>query len=262
MPVAKKMFNKIMRKVGKAIGDFDLISAGDRIAVGVSGGKDSYVLLHTLEALRQKAPLKFELVAINIDAGFPNYHTEQIENHLNQYQFDYCMATTAGYQIITEKLKPGSSYCSFCARLRRGALHSQAEKLGCNKIALGHHLDDFIETLLLNQFYGGTLSAMSAKMEASKSKHTIIRPLVYVEEATIKRYSDLLQFPIIHCACPAIATTNQKRVRMKQLISTLAMEIPEIRSSMIAAIGNVNAHNLLDCNFSQAKVKTSSHDYC
>ncbi len=260
MTTATKLFNRIKRQTGKAIGDFDLIEDGDRIAVGISGGKDSYVLLHALEALRRKAPIKFELIALNIDAGFPDYRKGQIEQHLQQHQFEYVMATTNSYQIITEKLKPGTSYCSFCARLRRGALHNHATKQGCNKIALGHHLDDFIETLLLNQFYGGTLAAMSAKMVAENSKHTVIRPLVYVEEATIKSYSDLMQFPIIHCSCPAVATSDQKRQRMKQLVSALATEIPEIRNSMIAAIGNINPHNLLDCSFMESKVKGSSRN--
>ncbi len=255
MTTASKLFNRIKRQTGKAIGDFNLIEAGDRIAVGVSGGKDSYVLVHILEALRKKAPIKFDLVALNIDAGFPNYRKDLIESHLKQHKFEYLMASTNSYQIIAEKLKPGTSYCAFCARLRRGSLYTQAEKLGCNKIALGHHLDDFIETLLLNQFYGGCLAAMSAKFLADNGKHTVIRPLVYVEEATIQAYSDVIQFPIVNCSCPVAEADDQQRQKMKQLITTLAKDIPEIRHSLIAAIGNVNPHQLLndcqqDCNLS------------
>ncbi|SDZ76984.1 tRNA 2-thiocytidine biosynthesis protein TtcA [Desulfuromusa kysingii] len=256
-PEAQKAFHQIQRKTGKAIGDFDLIEAGDRIAVGVSGGKDSYTLLHVLEALRKKAPVKFELVAINIDSGFPGYQKEQIEAHLLHHGFNYQMAATNAYQIIEEKLRPGTSYCAFCARLRRGSLYSQAEQHHCNKVALGHHLDDVIETLLLNQFYAGTLSAMSAKLLADNGKHTVIRPLVYTEETEIQRFSNAFHFPIVNCSCPVVAQEDQKRQRMKQLVHDLAREIPEIRRSMIAAISNVHPRHLLDKNY----VTTRSHPH-
>lgn len=242
----EKLFNRIKRLTGKAIGDFDLIEDGDRILVGISGGKDSYVLLHILEALRKKAPVKFELVAVNIDSGFPEYQKEKIENYLQKHKFNYVMAQTNSYQIIEEKLKPGTSYCAFCARLRRGAIYTQADKLNCNKVALGHHLDDFIETLLLNQFYGGTLAAMNAKLLADNGRHTIIRPLVYVEEADIQQYSDRMGFPIVDCSCPVAEDEEQKRHEVKLLISELAEKIPEIRHSMISAIANVHPRHLLD----------------
>ena len=245
MTTTEKLFNRIKRQTGKAIGDFGLIEEGDRIAVGISGGKDSYTLLHILEALRKKAPVNFELFAINIDSGFPGYHKELIEQHLQQHHFNYLMAATESYRIIEEKLRPGTSYCAFCARLRRGVLYSQAEKLDCNKIALGHHLDDFIETLLLNQFFAGTLAAMSAKLKANNGKHTVIRPLVYVEEAEIQEYSDLKKFPIVHCSCPVVGAEDQRRQQMKQLIKNLAEGIPEIRNSMISAIGNIYPRHLL-----------------
>ncbi|MEA3545427.1 MAG: tRNA 2-thiocytidine(32) synthetase TtcA [Thermodesulfobacteriota bacterium] len=246
MTATEKIFNRIKRQTGKAIGDFSLIKEGDRIAVGLSGGKDSYTLLHILEALRKKAPINFELFVINIDSGFPGYHKELLEQHLQQHHFNYVMAATNSYRIIEEKLRPGTSYCALCARLRRGILYTQAEKLDCNIIALGHHLDDFIETLLLNQFYGGALAAMSARLQANNGKHTVIRPLVYVQEAEIQKYSDLKKFPIIHCSCPVVGGEDQKRQQMKQLIQNLTEEIPEIRSSMISAIGNIHPRHLLD----------------
>lgn len=251
MTKTEKIFNRIKRQVGKAIGDFNLIEEGDRIAVGISGGKDSYTLLNVLEALRKKAPIKFELIALNIDSGFPGYHKELIVEYLQQQHFNYVMAETNSYQIIEEKLHPGTSYCAFCARLRRGALYTQAEKLDCNKVALGHHLDDFIETLFLNQFYSGTLAAMSARFLADNSKHTVIRPLVYVEEADILEYSHLQKFPIVDCSCPAVGVDDQKRQKMKQLAKTLAVDIPEIRNSMISAIGNVQPQHLLDQHLSK-----------
>lgn len=246
MTTAQRIFSRIKRQTGKAIGDFGLIEQGDRIAVGLSGGKDSYTLLHVLEALRKKAPVEFELIALNIDPGFPGYRQELIEQHLQQHRFNYQLVTTSSDQIIAEKLRPGTSYCALCARLRRGTLYSQAKKLACNKLALGHHLDDFIETLLLNQFYGGTLAAMSAKLQADNGQHIVIRPLVYVEETEIAEFSRLQNFPIVHCSCPMAGDVEQKRQKMKQLIKNLSQEIPEIRNSMISAIGNVQPRHLLD----------------
>jgi tRNA 2-thiocytidine biosynthesis protein TtcA len=246
MTETEKLFHHIKRLVGKAIGDFNLITDGDRIAVGMSGGKDSYTLLYILEALRKKAPVKFELIPINIDPGFPGYHTAVLEEYLQRQNFNGVMIKTNSYQIIEEKLRSGSSYCSFCARLRRGALYTQAERLKCNKIALGHHLDDFIETLLLNQFYSGTLAAMSAKHISNDRKHTVIRPLVYVEERIIREFSCRKMFPIICCSCPVAEADDQKRQQMKQLIKELSQTIPEIRNSLINAIGNVQSCHLLN----------------
>lgn len=241
-----QLFHRIKKQVGQAIGDFKLIEAGDRIAVGVSGGKDSYTLLHILEALRRRAPISYDLVAVNVDSGFPGYRKEVLEQYLREQGFTHRMVPTDCYRIIEEKRRPGSSYCSFCARLRRGVLYTQAEELGCNKVALGHHLDDFIETLLLNQFYVGTLAAMSPKMLADNGKQTVIRPMVYVEEADIITYSRLSEYPIICCACPVCGVVDQKRQRMKQLVKDLSREIPQIRRSMIGALGNVLPRHLLD----------------
>jgi len=241
-----KLFQQLKRLTGRAIGDFSLIEAGDRIAVAVSGGKDSYLLLDILEELRKKAPIDFGLIAVNIGSGFPGYRTDIIEQHLRDRGVAYRMKKIDAFQIISEKRKPNSSYCAFCARLRRGAIYTLAEELGCNKIALGHHLDDFIETLLLNQFYVGTLAAMSPKLLADNGKQTIIRPLVYVEESDIIEYSKLIAYPLICCSCPVAGGVEQKRQRMKQLISELAEEIPQIRNSMISALGNVQHRHLLD----------------
>ncbi len=242
----QKLYRRIKKQVGQAIGDFSLIEEGDRIAVGVSGGKDSYALLHLLEELRKKAPIRFELIAVNVDAGFPGYRQEIVEEHLKANGFAYHMESTRSYDIIETKRRPGSSYCAFCARLRRGVLYRLASELACNKIALGHHLDDFIETLLLNQFYAGTLSAMTPKLLSDNGTHTVIRPLVYVEESDIIRYSSFNKYPIICCACPVCATVDQKRQKMKKLVHTLATDIPGIRRSMIAALSNIHSRHLLN----------------
>jgi len=240
------LFQKIKKMAGKAVGDFNLIDEGDRIAVGVSGGKDSYTLLHILEELRRRAPVRYELVAVNVDSGFPGFRKEVIAQHLVDHGFEYRMESTNCYEIIEEKRRPGTSYCSFCARLRRGVLYTLADQLGCNKIALGHHLDDFIETLLLNQFYSGSLKAMSPKLQADNGRHVVIRPLVYVEEGDIIRFSREQNFPVICCACPVCGEVDQKRKRMKQLIRELAGENPHLKKSMISSLGNVQPRHLLD----------------
>ncbi len=239
-------YRRIRKLTGRAIGDFNLIEEGDRIAIGVSGGKDSYTLLHILDHLRRRAPVKYELVAVNIDAGYPGYRKEKLETHLRDNAFSYRMESTDCYRIIEEKRRPNSSYCSFCARLRRGVLYSVAEELGCNKIALGHHLDDFIETLLLNQFYVGTLAAMSPKLLADNGRQTVIRPLVYVEEREIIEFTRRNAFPVICCACPVCGQVDQKRKRMKQLIQELAQDNPHLKHSMLGALGNVQPRHLLD----------------
>jgi len=244
--IEEKLFRRIKKLAGRAIGDFNLIEDGDRIAVGVSGGKDSYTLLHILDSLRRRAPIRYELVAVNVDAGFPGFRKDLIAEHLREEGFAAHFETTDCSAIIEQKLRLGSSYCAFCARLRRGVLYSVADRLGCNKLALGHHLDDFIETLLLNQFYIGTLAAMSPKLLADNGRHTVIRPLVYVEESNIAEFASRNAFPIVGCSCPVVGTVDQKRQRMKQLIADLAKEIPDIRHSMIGALGNVQPRHLMD----------------
>lgn len=239
-------FRKVKKLTGRAVGEFNLIEAGDRIAVAVSGGKDSYALLHILDQLRRRAPINYELIAVNVDAGFPGYQKDILENYLKDCGFQVHMEATDCSQIIDENLRPGSSYCAFCARLRRGVLYTVADRLGCNKIALGHHLDDFIETLLLNQFYIGTLAAMSPKLLADNKRHTVIRPLVYVEESDIIKLARQNEFPIIDCGCPVMGQEDQKRQRMKSLLTELHKENRYLKRSMIRALGNVRPRHLLD----------------
>lgn len=244
--IESPLFHKLRKLTGKAIGDFDLLSAGDRVAVAVSGGKDSWSLLHMLEVLRRRAPVHYELIAVNVDSGFPGYQKEVIEAHLREQGFDYRMEPTDCYRIIREHRRPGTSYCSFCARLRRGVLYAVADELGCNKIALGHHLDDFIETLLLNQFYAGKLAAMSPKLLADNKRHTVIRPFVYVEEAEIIALAQENHFPIVSCACPVASCTDLKRPRMKRLIRELSHDNQHLKRSMLSALGNVHPRHLFD----------------
>ena len=239
-------FRKLRHKIGRAIADFDLIQEGDRIAVAVSGGKDSYTLLLLLEELRSRAPVSFELVAVNIDSGYPGYRTDVIEGFLRDNGFTYRMVPTEHYAIIQEKRRPGSSYCSICSRLKRGSLYEAARTLGCNKLALGHHRDDFIETLLLNQFFVGSLKSMAASMLADNGVTTVIRPLVYVAEEDIISFSSQAELPVVCCCCPVCGTADLQRKRMKRLLKELQVEIPHVKSSLLKAISNVHPRHLLD----------------
>jgi len=252
-------FRKVKKLTGKAIGVFNLIEDGDRIAVAVSGGKDSYALLHILEQLRRRAPIQYELIAVNVDAGFPGYRKNILQEYLQECGFQVHMEATNCAQIIEEKRHPGSSYCAFCARLRRGVLYNVADRLGCNKIALGHHLDDFIETLLLNQFYVGALKAMSPKLLADNKQQTVIRPLVYVEESDIIQLAAQNEFPTIDCGCPVMGEEDQKRQRMKQLLTELHKENRYIKRSMIRALGNVQPRHLLDQELSKRIAPSHNH---
>ncbi len=244
--IEDRLYKRIKNAVGRAIADFALIEQGDRIAVAVSGGKDSYALLHLLEALRKRAPISYELVAVNIDSGYPGFRADIIEEHLRENGFAHHMEKTTHYEIIKEKRRPGSSYCSICARLKRGVLYTLAQRLGCNKLALGHHMDDFVETLLLNQFFVGSLKAMSASMLADNGQTTVIRPLVYVEERDIITFSRSNGFPVVCCRCPVCGMADQQRKRMKTLLSELEKENPSVKRSLLKALSNVQPRHLLD----------------
>jgi tRNA 2-thiocytidine biosynthesis protein TtcA len=244
--IEDRLFKRIKHGVGRAIADFDLIAEGDRIGVAVSGGKDSYAMLHMLETLRRRAPVRYELVAINIDSGYPGYRVDIIEEHLREHGFVYHMERTTHYEIIKEKRHPDSSYCSFCARLKRGVLYSLAQQLGCNKLALGHHMDDFVETLLLNQFFVGSLKAMAPSMLADNGQTTVIRPLVYVAEQDIIPFSRNNRFPVVCCCCPVCGVADQQRKKMKALLKSLEADNPFVKQSILKALANVQPRHLLD----------------
>ena len=241
-----QLFRKLRHGVGKAIGDFGLIENGDRVAVAVSGGKDSYTMLLLLEELRRRAPVNFELIAVNIDSGYPGYRTDIIEEFFLKNGFSYRMVPSQHYDIIKEKRRPGSSYCSLCSRLKRGELYGAAKTLGCNKLALGHHRDDFIETLLLNQFFVGSLKSMSASMLADNGIITVIRPLVYLAEEDIVTFTNQAGLPVVSCCCPVSGSADMQRKRMKQLLSDLQIDIPHVRNSLLKSLSNVHPRHLLD----------------
>lgn len=247
-----QLFRKLRHSVGKAIGDFGLIQEGDRIAVAVSGGKDSNTLLLLLEELRRRAPISFEITAITVDSGYPGFRADTIEEFVVSQGIRCHIEKTDHYELISEKRRAGSSYCSICARFKRGALYDIARRLGCNKLALGHHRDDFIETLLLNQFFVGSLKAMSACMLADDNRTTVIRPLVYVAEDDIITFSKAAALPVVCCCCPVCGTADLQRKRMKDLLGKLERDIPHIKSSLIKAISNVHPRHLLDLRLQTA----------
>jgi tRNA 2-thiocytidine biosynthesis protein TtcA len=237
---------RIAKKTTKAIVDFNLIEDGDRVMVGLSGGKDSWALLQVLDVLRQRAPVKFSLVAVNVDSGYEGYQHQRIADACAARGWEFHREATSIGAVIEDKLDADATPCSLCARLRRGVLYRWADKVGATKIALGHHLDDFVETLLLNLFFAGALKAMPARLVSDNQAHVVIRPLVYVTEAEARAYARENELPIIGCCCPVCGDLGLQRQRVKRLVMELEREHPNVKASMLKAIGNVMPRHLLD----------------
>jgi tRNA 2-thiocytidine biosynthesis protein TtcA len=241
-----RLERNIARRAGQAIVDFDLIRGGDRVMVCLSGGKDSYVLLDILRQLRRRAPVKFELVAVNVDQGWPGFRAEIIAGWLANEGVEYHMERANFPPIMNRLLKPGATPCSICSRLRRGVLYNLAPRLGCNAIALGHHLDDLCETLLLNVFYSGRIRSMPPRLVSDDKRNVVIRPLCYVREAEIRAYSVARGHPIVRCSGPTCGLPDQKRQVVKRVLAGLEQDSPELKYQMLAAMYNVVPSHLLD----------------
>ena len=237
---------RMAKKTTKAIVDFDMIDDGDRIMVGLSGGKDSWALLQTLDVLRQRAPVRFSLVAVNVDSGYKEYKHGLIASTCQARGWEYRIEHTGIGELIEDILDDGATPCSLCARLRRGVLYRIAKEVGATKIALGHHADDFIETLLLNLFFAGSLKAMPAKLVSDDGAHVVIRPFVYVGEDEARAYTKESELPIIGCCCPACGDLGLQRQRAKRLLMELEREHPGVKQSMLKALSNVAPRHLLD----------------
>ena len=237
---------RLAKKVTKAITEFNLIEDGDRVMVGLSGGKDSWALINILDVLRKRAPISFSLVAVTVDSGYEGYRHDLIGQACEQRGWEYRIEHTDIGETMDDLLEARATPCSLCARLRRGVLYRIAAEVGATKIALGHHLDDFIETLLLNLFFAGSLKAMPARLVSDDGAHVVVRPLVYVTESEARLYAKEEALPIISCCCPVCGDLGLQRQRVKRLIAQLEVEHPDIRSSMIRALGNVGTRHLLD----------------
>jgi tRNA 2-thiocytidine biosynthesis protein TtcA len=240
-----KLEQDLAKKLGRCIADFALIEPGDRIMVCMSGGKDSYTLLHLLERARKKAPIQFSLLAVHLDQGHPGYDGSPLANWLQREGYEHRILREDTYSIVTEHVAEGKTYCSLCSRLRRGVLYNAAQHLGCNKIALGHHRDDAIETLLLNLMFTGQLKSMPPKLISDDGRNVVIRPLLYAAESTIAELAGLLEFPILPCDLCG-SQENLMRKQVKNLLATLEQSAPHVKESMLAALSNVRASHLLD----------------
>ena len=237
---------RIAKKTTRAIVDYDMLENGDRVMVGLSGGKDSWALLQALDVLRQRAPIRFSLIAVNVDSGYKEYKHELLASTCKARGWELRIEHTNIGQTIDDILDDGATPCSLCARLRRGVLYRMATETGATKIALGHHADDFIETLLLNLFFAGALKAMPAKLVSDDGAHVVIRPLVYVGEEEARAYARESDLPIIGCCCPACGDLGLQRQRMKKLLFDLEREHPGLKRSVLKALGNVQPRHLLD----------------
>jgi tRNA 2-thiocytidine biosynthesis protein TtcA len=240
---------RIVTRAGRCVGDWKLLDDGDRVMVCCSGGKDSYALLDVLILLRRRAPIRFDLIAVNVDQGYDGYEQKVVEAHLRTREVhgvEVRMVSSDFKSILEQKLAPDATPCSLCSRLRRGLLYSLASEIGATKIALGHHADDLVQTLILNLFFSGKLASMPPRLTSDDGRHVVIRPLAYNWEEDLRVYAESQAYPVVGCACPSCGLPDQKRQVVKRMLAALEVESPGLKQQMLAALGNVKAQHLLD----------------
>jgi tRNA 2-thiocytidine biosynthesis protein TtcA len=240
-----KLEKKLCRLVGQAIGDFGMIEDGDKVMVCVSGGKDSYAMLDVLMKLRERAPINFEIVAVNLDQKQPNFPAEILPNYLKSLDIPFHIEEQDTYSIVKRVIPEGKTTCGLCSRLRRGILYRVADELGATKIALGHHRDDILETLMLNMFYAGKLKGMPPKLRSDDGKHIVIRPLAYVPEKLLERYAGDMNFPIIPCDLCGSQPNLQRQV-MKEMLRDWEKKHPGRVENLFRAMHHIVPSHLMD----------------
>ncbi len=247
-----KLEKRLFRLTGQAIGDYNMIEHGDRVMVCMSGGKDSYAMLDILLKLRERAPIDFSIVAVNLDQKQPGFPEHVLPDYFRSIGVDFHIENQDTYSIVKRVVPEGKTTCSLCSRLRRGILYRVAGELGATKVALGHHRDDIIETVFLNLFYGGKLKGMPPKLQSDDGKNVVIRPLAYVRESDLERYAEYKQFPIIPCTLCG-SQPNLKRAEMKALIRLWEKQHPGRIKSIFSALSNVVPSHLMDTNLHDFK---------
>ncbi len=250
-----KLHKRLCRQVGQAIGDFNMIEDGDKVMVCLSGGKDSYALLDILLTLRERAPISFEIVAVNLDQKQPNFPAHVLPEYLRSIDVPFHIEEQDTYSIVKRVIPEGKTTCSLCSRLRRGILYRVADELGATKIALGHHRDDIMETFFLNMFFGSKLKGMPAKLVSDDGKHVVIRPLAYVREADTERYAALKNFPIIPCDLCG-SQENLQRKQIKGMLRDWEKKFPGRVENIFSSLSTVIPSHLMDRSlfeFSQLK---------
>ena len=242
---ANKLSKRLHRLAGQAIMDFNMIEEGDRVMVCMSGGKDSYGLLDLLLSMKARAPIHFDIVAVNLDQGHPGFPKDTLPNYLKHRGVAFHIEDQDTYSIVKRVIPEGKTMCSLCSRLRRGVLYRVASELKATKIALGHHRDDILQTLFLNLFFGGKLKAMPPKLVSDDGRHVVIRPLAYCDEKDLARWAELQDFPIIPCDLCG-SQENLQRQQVKQMLNDWEKKFPGRIESMFQALGNVAPSHLLD----------------